>query len=118
VLLRIAAKNAEDEGWGTRSKGGESMAILLGLLVVAFGALVWVLDWSVGGLNASTIGVILIVLGAMVVLASRLIFEKAAIDRSMTDEQRDWSTPLGPQEAPEHDLQDVRPRSPDHPPFP
>jgi hypothetical protein len=94
------------------------MAILIGFLVVAFGALVWMLDWSVGALNASTIGVILIVLGAMVVLASRLISEKAAIDRSMTDEQRDWSTPLGVEEAPEDDLQRVQPRPPDHPPFP
>ena len=94
------------------------MAILIGFLVVAFGALVWMLDWSVGGLNASTIGVILIVLGAMVVPASRLISEKTAIDRSMTDEQRDWSTPLGVEEAPEDDLQRVRPRPPDHPPFP
>jgi hypothetical protein len=93
------------------------MAMLIGFLVLAFGALIWVLDWSVSGVDASTIGVILIVLGGMIVLASRLISEKAAIDRRMTDEPRDWLTAEGVEDAPEDDAEPLQRRPPDHPPF-
>jgi hypothetical protein len=93
------------------------MAILVGVLVLALGALIWVLDWSVSGVDASTIGVILIVLGGMIVLASRLISEKAAIDRRVTEEPRDWSTPEGVEEAPEDDAQPLQRRPTDLPPF-
>ena len=93
------------------------MAILVGILVLAVGALIWVLDWSVSGVDSSTIGVILIVLGGMIVLASRLISEKAAIDRGMAVEPRDWSTPEDAEEAQEDDAQRFQRRPPDHPPF-
>ena len=93
------------------------MAILVGILVLAVGALIWVLDWSVSGVDSSTIGVILVVLGGMIVLASRLITEKGAIDRGMTEEPRDWSTPEPAEEAPEDDAQPFQRRPSDHPPF-
>jgi hypothetical protein len=67
------------------------MAILIGLLVLALGGVVWALDWSVSGADASTIGVILIVLGGMIILASRLVSEKAAIEHAASEEPRsDW----------------------------
>jgi hypothetical protein len=93
------------------------MAMLIGFLVLAFGALIWVLDWSVSGVDATTIGVILIVLGGMIGLASRLISEKAAIDRRMTDEPRDRLTADGVEDAPEDDAEPFQRRPPDHPPF-
>jgi hypothetical protein len=95
------------------------MAILIGFVLLAFGALIWALDWSVSGAQASTIGVILIVLGAMVMLASRLMSEKAAIDRGLTAEPRgDRSAPVGVEETPEDEAQLLRARPPQQPPFP
>lgn len=79
------------------------MPILIGLLVLALGGVVWAFDWSVGDADASTIGVILIVLGGMIILASRLVSEKAAIDRTASEEPRtDWTT-SGVEEMPEDD---------------
>lgn len=46
------------------------MAILVGILVLAVGALIWM---GVSGVDPSTIGVILIVLGVMIVLASLIL---------------------------------------------
>jgi hypothetical protein len=93
------------------------MAILIGLLIAAFGALVWVLDWSVSRAEASTIGVILIVLGAIVILASRLISEKSAMERVMAEEPADdWSNAVGTEEAPENDARPWRAHPPQQPP--
>jgi hypothetical protein len=93
------------------------MAILIGLLIAAFGALIWVLDWSVSRAEASTIGVILIVLGAMVVLASRLISERSAMERVTAEERPDdRSIAVGSEEAPENDARPWRARPPQEPP--
>lgn len=95
------------------------MVILIGFVLVAFGALIWVFDWSVSGAEASTIGVILIVLGAMVVLASRLVSEKAAIDRGITEErQGEWSIPAGPEETPQDERRALRARPRQQRPLP
>jgi thiol:disulfide interchange protein len=89
------------------------MAILIGLLIAAFGALIWVLDWSMSRAEASTIGVILIVLGAMVMLASRLISERSAMERVMAEEQAEhWPTEVGTEKAPENDARPWRARPP------
>jgi hypothetical protein len=91
------------------------MPILIGLVVVALGGAVWVLDWSVGGADASTIGVILIVLGGMIILASRLVSERAAVDRTTSEEPRsDWATP-GIEETPEDEARRFRAGQPPAP---
>jgi membrane protein involved in colicin uptake len=95
------------------------MAILIGFALLAFGALIWALDWSVSGAEASTIGVILIVFGAMVMLASRLVSEKGAIDRGMTEErQGDRATAVGFEETPQDETRRLRARPPQQPPVP
>jgi hypothetical protein len=95
------------------------MAMLIGFVLLAFGALIWALDWSVSGGEASTIGVILIVLGAMVMLASRLIWERAAINRGMTEErQGDRPTPVRFEETPQDETRRLRARPPQQPPVP
>jgi hypothetical protein len=91
------------------------MPILIGLLVVALGGAVWALDWSVRGADASTIGVILIVLGGMIALASRLVSERAAIDREASQEPRnDWATAPA-EETPEEEARRFRAGRPPSP---
>lgn len=70
---------------------------MISVLLLAVGAaLIWGLDRSVSGVEATTIGVILINLGAVGVLGSLLAAAQAASGRGVTDGR---GRPVAPAEA-------------------
>jgi hypothetical protein len=74
------------------------VSIVIGILLIGAGAiLVWVIDGTVGGVATSTIGVLLIAIGAIGAAASELLAARTTSGRMPSNGQgRD---PLGPVEV-------------------
>jgi hypothetical protein len=70
------------------------MAIVFGILLVVAGAvLVWGVDRTVGGVETSTVGVVLIAVGGIGTIASVLLAARAAPRRG-AGERRDSLSPV------------------------
>jgi hypothetical protein len=71
------------------------MALLLSVVVTAVGAfLLWGVDRSIGGVNANTIGAILVVLGAIGALMSLVLRSRSSryVDRDYDDDDERLTT--------------------------
>jgi hypothetical protein len=92
---------------------------MISVLLLAFGAaLIWGLDRSVSGVEATTIGVILINLGAVGALGSLLAAAQAASGRGVTAGRRRPVAPLAEARVRTEQPWPLRQRPPRQPPSP
>ena len=84
------------------------MVIVFGILLVAAGAvLLWAVDGTVSGVEASTIGLIALVVGGIGILASLLLSARATSGRG-----KDSLTPLGVEAGQEEEWRPFRRQPP------
>jgi hypothetical protein len=97
------------------------MALIVSVLVLGLGAaLVWGPDRSVGGVETSQIGVIVLAIGVIAVLASLLASRRAASERALSEarglhpEGRAWprAATVDLEEAPDDEGDPFRPPPP------
>jgi hypothetical protein len=102
------------------------MALIVSVLVLGLGvALVWGPERSVGSVETSEIGVIVMAIGVIGVLASLLASRRAASERALSEARRlppekGWpqAATVDVEEAPDDEGHPFRPRPPDQPPAP
>jgi hypothetical protein len=103
------------------------MALIISVLVLGLGvALVWGPDRSVGGVETSQIGVIVLAIGVIGVLASLFASRRAASEQPLSKgrganlEGLGWphAATVDVEEAPDDEGHPFRPRPPNQPPAP
>jgi hypothetical protein len=95
------------------------MALIISVLVLGLGvALVWGPERSVGSVETSQIGVIVLAIGLVGVLASLLTSRRAAAERALSQDRglrgRGWpeAATVEMEEVPDDESQPFRPRAP------
>jgi hypothetical protein len=103
------------------------MALVISVLILALGAaLVWGPERSVGSVETSEIGVVVLAIGVIAVLASLFASRRAASERALREgrglhpEGQAWpqAATVDLEEAPDDEGHPFRPRPPDQPPAP
>ena len=103
------------------------MALVISVLVLGLGvALVWGPERSVGSIETSEIGVVVLAIGVIALLASVFASRRAASERALSEgrganlEGLGWpqAARVDPEEAPDDEGHPFRPRPPDQPPAP
>jgi hypothetical protein len=103
------------------------MALVIGVLVLGLGvALVWGPERSVGSVETSEIGVVVLAIGVIGVLASLFAARRSSSERALSEgpglhpERRAWphAATVDVEEAPDDEGHPFRPRPPDQPPAP
>jgi hypothetical protein len=103
------------------------MALVISVLVVGLGvALVWGPERSVGSIETSEIGVVVLAIGVIALLASLFASRRAASERALSEgrganlEGLGWpqAARVDLEEAPDDEGHPFRPRPPDQPPAP
>jgi hypothetical protein len=101
------------------------MALVISVLVLGLGvALVLGPERSVGGVETSEIGVIVLAVGVIGMLASLMMSRRAAAERALREDQglrgRGWpeAAAVEIEEVPDDESQPFRPPAPKRPPTP
>ena len=103
------------------------MALVISVLVVGLGvALVWGPERSVGSVETSEIGLVVLAIGVIALLASLFASRRAASERALSEgrganlEGLGWpqAARVDLEEAPDDEGHPFRPRPPDQPPAP
>jgi hypothetical protein len=103
------------------------MALVISVLVVGLGvALVWGPERSVGSVETSEIGLVVLAIGVIALIASLFASRRAASERALSEgrganlEGLGWpqAARVDLEEAPDDEGHPFRPRPPDQPPAP
>jgi hypothetical protein len=103
------------------------MALVITVLILALGvALVWGPDRSIGSVETSQVGLIVLAIGVIGLFASLVAARRAASERALSEsggfhpERRGWpqAATVDLEEAPDDEAHPFRPRPPDQPPAP
>jgi hypothetical protein len=103
------------------------MALVISVLVVGLGvALVWGPERSVGSVETSEIGLVVLAIGVIALIASVFASRRAASERALSEgrganlEGLGWpqAARVDLEEAPDDEGHPFRPRPPDQPPAP